>query len=106
MSKNIAQGNFAEKCASLNYHSQHRAILISSKLLRSYSLGQIDLSYIKKGRVHLFEVKASQTGIGYMSRQQKLRINRSADFIARILDVEVQINYLNGCQMRGHSLTL
>lgn len=105
MSKNIAKGNLNEKIASLNYHNQNKALLISSKLLRAYDLGQVDLSYIKNGRIHLVEVKSSQTGISHLSRRQKHRIYKSADFIAQILDVEVQINYLNGCQMRGHSLT-
>ena len=63
--------------------------MVSPLLLRSRSLGQIDLSRIKKDQsgwiLEIAEVKSSVTGEIHMERFQKARLYSAQKFLAALL---------------------
>lgn len=95
MLKNIVlEGYNFEKNMSLQLHGFHSAVLVSSLLLRELSLGQIDVSIIKKNyksnMIVLYECKRNT----FPSRVQLKRLLKTADYLSRVLSMEVKIEVI------------
>ncbi|MCM2348480.1 MAG: hypothetical protein NDI69_00575 [Bacteriovoracaceae bacterium] len=71
---------------SLSFHAQGTALLVSPQLLRSRSLGQIDLARIRKDKdgwlLEIAEVKSSEVGEEQFLRFQKSRLMNAQKFLA------------------------
>lgn len=84
---------------SASFHSDGIPLLISSSLLRSRNMGQIDLARLKNccghWEVELAEVKSSQVGFDQMLRGQKNRISASQQFLASIFGHPTRLLYLS-----------
>ncbi len=84
-------------------HSKHIPFLISSALLRSQNLGQIDVAILKmvKGnkRIILYECKLRQ----FPSKSQWARLIKTQDYLSRVLDIETKLE-LKFCQKDDRSL--
>ena len=98
------KGDLLESDYSEYFHQKGVPALISSMLLRSQNLGQIDIAYLKKNLqkkwiLTIIETKFSQ----YPSRQQMMRLRRTQDYLSRILDVESKLE-VKFCQKADHSL--
>ena len=82
------QGLQAELQLSIDFHQKGIPLLVSSSLLRSRQLGQIDLARISVDRegwlIEIGEVKSSQVGIEQMERSQKKRLFSSQRFLTGI----------------------
>ena len=82
-----------EKDFSLNFHQQNIAFLISSKHLRKFHLGQVDIAKVELNPlndeiklVHLIELKyCSNPGI-----KQRIRLIKTSNYLAQVLDVETK----------------
>lgn len=77
-----------EKETSQTFHLQGVPLLVSSALLRSRNLGQIDLARICVDRegwiIEIGEVKSSSVGVEQMIRSQRSRLFASQHFISGI----------------------
>lgn len=84
MNKGLTQ----EIAASQSFHLDGIPLLVSSTLLRSRQLGQIDLARIRVDKqgwlIELAEVKSSQLGVEQMERSQKRRLFASQHFLSGI----------------------
>lgn len=88
-------GDSLEASISKNFHSQYSAILVSSKLLRSRGLGQIDIAYIKEKQIIVLEVKSSQIGrkACYQSKQIT-RLRRSTMFLCQLFKLKSKLKFI------------
>lgn len=89
----------------IHRNPQHVPALISSLVLRSHNLGQIDVAYLKKNKdekwvIAIIETKFSQ----YPSMLQMQRLRRAQDYISRVLDVESKLE-VKFCQKADPSLS-
>ncbi len=91
-----SRGLQAELRLSNHYHSQNTAVLISSKLLRSYNCGQVDIAYMIDGNfgpeIVIVESKSSQIGIQGLNRGQIYRLYAAQNFISRLFDLPVRLD--------------
>lgn len=73
---------------SKTFHSEGAPLLVSSLVLRSRDLGQIDLARIRKDKsdwlLEIGEVKSSQVGQEQFLRGQKQRLLNSQKFLSGI----------------------
>lgn len=71
---------------SLAFHSVGCPLLVSPQLLRTRSLGQIDLARIIKDQhgwlIEIGEVKSSTIGEEFFHRHQKIRLTASQKFLS------------------------
>lgn len=79
----------AELDISKKFHAEGIPLLVSSKLLRSRMMGQIDVARMKKNRegewiIEVGEVKSSETGSQMLLRGQASRIRATVNFISGI----------------------
>ncbi len=81
-------GDKFEKEVSLYFHASYTPILISSKVLRHRSMGQVDVAFEKKGRVYIAECKSGKSRVG---RWQLLRLQQASQFIGLILGRRVEL---------------
>ena len=85
------------------YHSLGTPCLVSSVILRSRDLGQIDVAYLqKKGmnwQLQIIEVKSKI----YPSSKQMRRLVKAQDFLARVLEMETHLK-VNFCKNEQDSL--
>lgn len=81
-----------EKKCSRFWHTRHLAILVSSLVLRSRGLGQIDLCFKERGVLVVVEVK-SYRGI---SPRQWSRLKKSCQWLGALLnrDVVFRVDHL------------
>lgn len=92
-SKNLS-GSKQELLHSLSVHSKNTPILVSAVVLRSRSLGQIDICCINKNYLlEIFEVKSSVQGCE-LSSSQRRRLNAALIFLTCILNVSGSIRVI------------
>lgn len=72
----LFKGNEFERELSLKYHQQFLPILVSSRLLKKRSAGQIDLCIYQKKEIVIIEAKSGQVGefSGAVSKKQTHRL--------------------------------
>jgi hypothetical protein len=75
-------GNYLEKKESVRFQKSYLPILVSSKLLRRRSMGQIDLCRLNGNIIEIGEVKSS----GSLSIKQKERLFASSSFLSDIFN--------------------
>ena len=90
--KNSAKGNEQEKLFSKIIHKKAPAVLVSSKLLRDYNCGQIDICTYQHSRLSLYEVKSSCLVLGL---KQKERLLQSLSFLTSVFNAEGTVRLLN-----------
>ncbi len=84
----MQKGDILEAQASKYFHRECVPALVSSLILRSKNLGQIDVAYLerdfkKSWVLRIVETKSSQ----YPSRSQMMRLRRTQDYLSRLLDM-------------------
>ncbi len=83
-----------EILASIDFHSKGIPLLVSSQILRSREMGQIDLGRIKKDEVgwviEVLEVKSSLLGEEMLLRGQRKRLCASMNFLSGIFGSRVK----------------
>ena len=94
------QGLHTELKVSIDFHQKGVPLLVSSTLLRSRSLGQIDLARITYDRegwmIEIGEVKSSQMGVEQMERSQRKRLYSAQNFLAGLFGHRTSLRTLNG----------
>src|SRR3989344_4971378 len=87
-SKSLFPGLQTELFFSQEFHATGLPLLVSSTLLRSRHLGQIDLARLCKDKqgwiIEIGEVKSSQMGEQQMEKNQKIRLWNSQKFLASL----------------------
>ena len=85
------------------YHSLGTPCLVSSVILRSRDLGQIDVAYLQKKdtnwQLQIIEVKSKF----HPSSKQMRRLVKAQDFLARVLEMETHLK-VNFCKNEQDSL--
>lgn len=98
MSKHIAKavcpGDEYEKELSLELHTRHIPVLISSKLLRKYGCSQVDISFIKNKTLYLIEAKSSSLGVLASQKGQALRLWNAASFLESLLEIPTNLKFI------------
>ncbi len=86
--------------ASRLFHGTALPVLVSSQLLRSRNLGQLDLLRLARDRdgwiLEVTEVKSSTTGTEALERGQKKRIHHSMRFLAALFGARTRLTGLVG----------
>jgi hypothetical protein len=103
----MKKGDTGESDYSREFHEQHTPFLISSTLLRSMNLGQIDIAYLKRKPsqlkkswvLHLIEVKSSH----YPSPFQYKRLLGTQEYLGKVLEIESKLE-VKFCQKANDSL--
>ena len=84
----MQKGDILEAKASKYFHSQCVPALVSSLILRSQDLGQIDVAYLERDYKKIWVLKIVETKFAiYPSRKQMNRLRRTQDYLSRILDM-------------------
>jgi hypothetical protein len=90
----VTEGYDFEKNMSFIVHSANTPVLLSSLLLNDLQLCQIDISDLRKASnsncITLFECKRKY----FPSKSQYKRLTATADYLSRILDMEVKIKVI------------
>jgi hypothetical protein len=86
------KGEILELKHSRHVHQNFIPVLISSKFLRSFQCGQIDLAGFKNKTLYLFEVKSKPEAI---STRQMKRLNLSLTLLCEVFNAEGKITILN-----------
>lgn len=85
---------------SKEFHQDKIPLLVSSSLLRSRDMGQIDLAgvYKKQGEwlMEIAEVKSSQVGEENFLRSQRKRLNAAQGFLSGLLGMKSKLTKLVG----------
>ena len=87
-------GEEFERGLSKVIHSKKIPVLISSKLLREYKCGQVDIAYVEKNSLKLIEAKSSGIGVLSMQKSQRKRLNRSAALLNSLLGIPVDLKFI------------
>ena len=101
----MQKGDIAESEFSKILHGTNTPFLISSQLLRSMNLGQVDVAYLKRNTVKkswvlcLVEVKTSF----YPTKFQMRRLLKTQEYLSRILEIESKLE-VKFCQKDNDSL--
>lgn len=101
----MQKGDIAESSHSLTLHQKGVPALVSSLVLRSQNLGQIDIAYLEKNSkkawvLKIVEMKSSV----YPSQMQLIRLRKTQDYLSRVLDVESKLE-VKFCQKADPPLT-
>ncbi|MFT6630155.1 MAG: hypothetical protein ACJAS4_000089 [Bacteriovoracaceae bacterium] len=86
------KGEVLELKHSRHVHQHFIPVLISSKFLRSFQCGQIDLAGFKNKTLYLFEVKSKPEAISTM---QMKRLNLSLTLLCEVFNAQGKITILN-----------
>lgn len=81
----FSKGLSHEKFVSIEFHLTGTPILVSPHLLRSRSMGQIDLVRYNRQRIEVCELKSSAHK--FVSHKQRQRLKDSAEFLCQIFQV-------------------
>ena len=95
-------GQIQESLQTKHFHSLGIPVLISSLVLRSKGLGQIDVAYIQKTfqwKLKIIEIKTKTVP----SREQWHRLLRAQDFLGKVLEMESKLE-VKFCQKDQDSL--
>jgi hypothetical protein len=103
----MKKGDIGESNFSRKLHEQYTPFLISSNLLRSLNLGQIDIAYLNKKSshlkktwvLHLIEVKTNH----FPSSFQYKRLIRTQEYLSKVLEIESKLE-VKFCQKANDSL--
>lgn len=100
----MQKGDTLESRVSEIFHQKGVPALISSLVLRSQNLGQVDIVYLEKNNqkkwvLKIIEAKTSM----YPSRFQMARLLKTQDYLGRVLDVESKLE-VKFCQKADDSL--
>jgi hypothetical protein len=86
--------NLHEQLISKMNHQKYTPVLISSKFLRQFQAGQVDVAYWHKGELVLCEVKSSAVGIMAMQKSQNQRLKNSAALLSDLLNCSVRLKFI------------
>lgn len=79
---------------SLEFHQQNIPLLVSSLVLRSRNLGQIDIAIINSKKIiEVFEIKSSEQG-SHLSFHQRQRLNSALLFLTLIFNLSGRIKVI------------
>lgn len=95
-------GQIQESLQTKHFHSLGTPVLVSSLILRSKGLGQIDVAYIQKTfhwKLKIIEIKTKTVP----SRKQWLRLLGAQDFLGKVLEMESKLE-VKFCQKDQDSL--
>lgn len=99
----MTNGEQFEKEFSQLIHSKNIAVLVSSNLLRSFNLGQIDVACLEqeqgRRRLMIYECKSSV----FPSKKQWFRLLATQDYLSRVLNIETKLE-VKFCQKDEPSL--
>ena len=100
----MKKGDILESSKSQFFHQKGVPTLVSSLLLRSQNLGQIDIAYLEKKAnkswvLRIIESKSSM----YPSHIQMMRLRKTQDYLSKVLDMESKLE-VKFCQKALHSL--
>lgn len=99
------KGDMLESDLSLKFHHQGVPALISSALLRSLNLGQVDIVYLERNHSRKWVIKIIETKFSqYPSQQQMMRLRRTQDYLSRVLEMESKLE-VKFCQKADSSLS-
>lgn len=84
----MQKGDILEAQASKYFHRKCVPALVSSLILRSQNLGQIDVAYLERDNKKTWVLKIVETKFSiYPSRYQMQRLRRTQDYLSRILEM-------------------
>ena len=85
---------------SLSFHHHHIPVLVSARLLRERSLGQIDVCRLIKEKsgwtLEIGEIKSSELGVEAMTRGQRTRLFGSLQFLTQLFGARGKLTSLVG----------
>ncbi len=90
--KSLSKAQAFEQEVSLVLHQRFYPVLVSPLVLRDFRCGQIDISFIKNGCLHIGELKSGQS---ILSLDQKRRLKRTQQFLTSILDIDARLVLIN-----------
>ena len=100
----MRKGDIHESDVSEVLHRSGVPALISSLVLRSQNLGQIDVAYLEKNKQKAWVLKIIETKTSMMpSRAQMARLLKTQDYLSRVLDIESKLE-VKFCQKADPSL--
>jgi hypothetical protein len=103
----MKKGDLLEAEWSGTYHNNKNCVpaLISSLVLRSHNLGQVDVAYLEKNKENKWVIKIIETKFSqFPSGFQMKRLRGAQDYISRVLDVESKLE-VKFCQKADPSLS-
>lgn len=101
----MQKGDIAESESSKFFHQKGVPALISSLVLRSQNLGQIDIAYLEKNHKKTWVLKIIETKSSvYPDRKQVFRLLKTQDYLSRVLEVESKLE-VKFCQKDDPPLT-
>lgn len=84
----MQKGDILEAQASKYFHRECVPALVSSLILRSKNLGQIDVAYLERDHKKIWVLKIVETKSSvYPSRNQMMRLRRTQDYLSRLLEM-------------------
>jgi len=84
----MQKGDILEAQASKYFHRECVPALVSSLILRSKNLGQIDIAYLERDHKKTWVLKIVETKSSvYPSRSQMMRLRRTQDYLSRLLEM-------------------
>ena len=86
------KGVFLEQKVSRDLMRFGTPVLISSKLLRAYACGQVDMAVYNNGKLIVFEIKSKPDLI---SPKQLARLKRSCTLLASYFNSSVELKVIN-----------
>ncbi len=78
---------------SKKIHKEGTPLLVSALTARSLKVGQVDLAWIKKDQIKVFEVKHPDS-FGLMPVQYN-RLKRSVDWLAKVFEAKISFEVLS-----------
>lgn len=85
----MQKGDILEAQASKYFHRECVPALVSSLILRSKNLGQIDVAYLERDHKKSWVLKIVETKSSmYPSRSQMMRLRRTQDYLSRLLEMD------------------
>lgn len=101
----MRKGDILEAEFSEYFHRKGVPTLVSSMVLRSLNLGQIDIAYLEKSAQKKWVLRIIETKFSiYPSRVQMMRLRGTQDYLGRLLEVESKLE-VKFCQKADHSLS-
>ncbi len=101
----MQKGDIAESSVSLSFHRRGVPVLVSSLVLRSQNLGQIDTALLEKNQKKAWVLKIIETKSSlYPGSKQLFRLRKTQDYLSRVLEIESKLE-VKFCQKDDPLLT-
>ena len=101
----MQKGDIAESSHSKIFHQKGVPFLVSSLVLRSQNLGQIDIAILEKNHKNAWVLKVIETKSSlYPAARQIFRLRKTQDYLSRVLEIESKLE-VKFCQKDGPPLT-